>query len=618
MKIQNKLVYSIFTFFAVVILIMTIFSYLSFKSSSYDSKKKELEAISTAINIAVEEKMNGYFNVLELTAKIFSLSVTTEEYTEADYRLDILHELSKQVGDKEAYYGLIDGRTYAKDAKGLIPNFNAKELGREWYHRIFNGESRIVTTPYVSSIGDTVMALGVGIYNGKNTEGTLCINLLMSEITDFAKGISDFENIYLTRRDGYLMASKNEQNIGLSLWDVDPGLEIFNDLDKSDSFSFEKNGEIYEGSMSIIDSLGWKVWTYEKQSIILEDSQKNLITNIVVILLSLILTIVIVKFLIHKLIFKPLEIVDLSISSMEKGDLSTTTNNFGSIKNDEIGILLLSMKNMVKKLRNVVIEVRDTSERVAEGSRELTIGNEELSTRTEMQASALEETSAAIEEMNASIRSNADNTHVANQLSNDVSCKAEEGSKAVNQMILSMNEISKFSSRISEIIDVINNLAFQTNLLALNASIEAARAGEQGKGFAVVAVEVRKLAKKSDRAASEIAEIIKTSNNKVLEGVSIADEAGSMLNEINLAVKKVTNLIGEISQSSNEQLLSADQIDKTLSSLDENTQKNASLAEEAAVSTAQLSSQAIDLNESMNFFKVNDECNEIIKSIEFR
>lgn len=240
---------------------------------------------------------------------------------------------------------------------------------------------------------------------------------------------------------------------------------------------------------------------------------------------------------------------------------------------DEVGQLAEALKNMISQLSGVVSTVASGSELIVAASTQLAEGNQDLSSRTEFQASSIEETSAAIEEMNASIRSNADNTITANQLSSEVVTKTGDGSSAVNQVIESMNEISHSSSRISDIIEVINNIAFQTNLLALNASIEAARAGEQGKGFAVVAVEVRKLAKRSDKAATEIASIIKTSNKKVEDGVVVANNAGKTLSEINKGVKDVTALISEISATSQEQLSSVDQIDQTLVTLDENTQK---------------------------------------------
>ncbi len=293
------------------------------------------------------------------------------------------------------------------------------------------------------------------------------------------------------------------------------------------------------------------------------------------------------------------------------GDL----RNDSSVNEDNAIGVFASMVQMQKKLREIVELSLTGTEQIAAASGQIAAGNQDLSNRTEQQATALEETSSAIEEMNSSIRSNADNTGSADQLSRDALDKTNDGSEAVSTMITSMNEISVSSTRIADIIEVINNIAFQTNLLALNASIEAARAGEQGKGFAVVAVEVRKLAKRSDKAATEIAEIIKNSNKKVDEGVEIANIAGTTLTEINGAVKKVTALVGEISAASQEQLSSVDQIDKTLSSLDENTQKNAALVEEAASSTEELSAQAQELFTTMQFFKLDRMSNVNIKSL---
>ncbi|MBB6480174.1 HAMP domain-containing methyl-accepting chemotaxis protein [Spirochaeta isovalerica] len=306
----------------------------------------------------------------------------------------------------------------------------------------------------------------------------------------------------------------------------------------------------------------------------------------------------------------PAEIQTIA-EKIARGDL----RNDGSVnKEGAIGVYA-SMVQMMGKLTEIVDLSLSGAEQIASASGQLASGNQDLSTRTEQQATALEETSSAIEEMNSSIRSNADNTGSADQLSRDALEKSGDGALAVQTMVTAMDEISVFSTRIADIIEVINNIAFQTNLLALNASIEAARAGEQGKGFAVVAVEVRKLAKRSDKAASEIADIIKTSNRKVEEGVDIANRAGEMLNEITASVKKVTALVGEISAASQEQLSSVDQIDKTLASLDENTQKNAALVEEAASSTEELSSQAQELFSTMQFFKLDRKSTVDIKKL---
>ncbi|MGL1890999.1 MAG: nitrate- and nitrite sensing domain-containing protein [Spirochaetaceae bacterium] len=320
-------------------------------------------------------------------------------------------------------------------------------------------------------------------------------------------------------------------------------------------------------------------------------------------LLILILTTLVTVFLINRILKQlggepnDLEAITKVISD---GDLSLKKESGKKYTG-----IMKHMLMMSEKLKLTISGTIIVAEQISSACSELATGNQDLSNRTEVQAIALEETAAAIEEMNASIKSNSENASAADNLAREALSKTEDGSDAVNSMIDSINDISISSNRIADIIEVINNIAFQTNLLALNASIEAARAGIQGKGFAVVAVEVRKLAKKSDKAASEIANIIKVSNKKVEDGVAIANKAGNMLQEINQVIKKVTIMVGEVSSASAQQLNGINQIDQTLSSLDENTQKNAALVEEAASATEELSAQAIEMDESMKFFKLD-------------
>ncbi|MBB6480173.1 methyl-accepting chemotaxis protein [Spirochaeta isovalerica] len=323
------------------------------------------------------------------------------------------------------------------------------------------------------------------------------------------------------------------------------------------------------------------------------------IVSIVILILSTIISI-----LFSRTISTPVKYVSQVMSVLSTGDLTQEVDKKVQQRSDEIGDMTRRVNDLVEKLQDIVSVVLSGSQQIATASEQLAEGNQDLSNRTEQQASALEETSSAIEEMISSIRSNADNTVSAEKLAQEALRKTEEGKTAVNSMMDSMDEINASSLSIADTIDIITNIAFQTNLLALNASIEAARAGEDGKGFAVVAVEVRKLAQRSDKASSEIAEIIKTSSRKVEEGVEIARKAGEMLKEIDQSVRKVTALVGEISAASQEQLSSVDEIDKTITNLDENTQKNAALVEEAASSTEELSSQAQELNSNINFFTI--------------
>ncbi|MBI9101853.1 MAG: HAMP domain-containing protein [Spirochaetales bacterium] len=331
--------------------------------------------------------------------------------------------------------------------------------------------------------------------------------------------------------------------------------------------------------------------------------QSSVILILIGVAIALVIALFVAVFLSKLISIALIKGVDFA-KELSDGDL---TADLDVVQKDELGDLAEALRNMRDRLAEIVGSVSSGAEQIASASEELASGNQDLSNRTEQQASALEETSSAIEEMNASIKSNADNTQTAEQLARDTVKKSEEGSLTVDKMVSAMDEINISSNKIADIIEVITNIAFQTNLLALNASIEAARAGEQGKGFAVVAVEVRKLAKRSDKAANEITAIIKNSNQKVNEGVDIANKAGVVLQEINDSVKKVTTLVVEISAASQEQLSSSDEIDKTLTSLDENTQKNAALVEEAASATEELSAQAQELNSAMRFFKIDSK-----------
>jgi methyl-accepting chemotaxis protein len=239
---------------------------------------------------------------------------------------------------------------------------------------------------------------------------------------------------------------------------------------------------------------------------------------------------------------------------------------------------------------------------VSAGSLELSHGNENLSRRTEEQASSLEETAASMEQMTNAVKENADNSAEANQLAAAARVLAQKGGEVLCRAVTAMSEINASSRRIAAITNVIDEIAFQTNLLALNAAVEAARAGEQGRGFAVVASEVRNLAGRSATAAKEIKSLIEDSVAKVVDGSRLVDESGKTLEEIVAGVKKVTDLLGEITAGSHEQSVGIDHINKAVMQMDEMTQQNASLVEEACAANQVLTEQAQSLTQLMSFF----------------
>ncbi len=292
--------------------------------------------------------------------------------------------------------------------------------------------------------------------------------------------------------------------------------------------------------------------------------------------------------------------VSASLSGLSQGDLSKTIDHeyrgeFGRIKDD--------LNDTFARLGSIVSELREATESVNIASNEISSGNSNLSARTEQQASSLEETAASMEELTSTVRNNADNAQQANQVASSARGMAEKGGEVVGRAVTAMEQINASSTKIAEIIGVIDEIAFQTNLLALNASVEAARAGEQGRGFAVVATEVRNLASRSADAAKEIKELINDSVSKVHAGAELVNESGETLQEIVTGVKKVGDIVAEIAAASAEQASGIDQVNQAITTMDEMTQQNAALAEQTSAASVSLNDKAKQIESTMSFFK---------------
>ena len=273
-------------------------------------------------------------------------------------------------------------------------------------------------------------------------------------------------------------------------------------------------------------------------------------------------------------------------------------------RQDEFGDLMREFNEMTHSLSSLVGNVRQGSESIATASAEIAQGNQDLSARTESQASALEETAASMEELGSTVKQNADNARQANQLAQSASTVAVKGGEVVAQVVDTMKGINDSSKKISDIISVIDGIAFQTNILALNAAVEAARAGEQGRGFAVVASEVRSLAGRSAEAAKEIKTLITDSVERVEQGSALVDQAGITMDEVVSSIRRVTDIMGEISAASSEQSQGVAQVGEAVTNMDQATQQNAALVEEMAAAAASLKSQAEELVGTVAEFKL--------------
>jgi methyl-accepting chemotaxis protein len=329
-----------------------------------------------------------------------------------------------------------------------------------------------------------------------------------------------------------------------------------------------------------------------------------LVASAVTIALALFLAITIIRS-----ITRPLTQAVAAADRVANGDL---TGQVTVQSQDEMGHLLETLQRMQHSLVRTVTAVRGNAQGVASASAQIAAGNHDLSGRTEEQASALQQTAASMEQLGSTVKQNADNARQANQLALSASNVAAQGGEVVAEVVKTMKGIDDSSNKIADIISVIDGIAFQTNILALNAAVEAARAGEQGRGFAVVAGEVRNLAGRSAEAAKEIKRLITDSVERVEQGSQLVGKAGATMTEVVTAIRRVTDIMGEISAASSEQSQGMTQIGEAVAQMDQTTQQNAALVEEIAAAASSLSNQSQALVDAVAVFKLAD--GEIVRA----
>ncbi|NTX79389.1 HAMP domain-containing protein [Serratia proteamaculans] len=306
----------------------------------------------------------------------------------------------------------------------------------------------------------------------------------------------------------------------------------------------------------------------------------------------------------RNMLVRPLDIMRSHFDRIAAGDLATPIQVYGR---NEISQLFASLQRMQQSLIGTVGAVRDGAESILIGLQEISEGNNDLSSRTEQQAASLEETAASMEQLTATVKQNADNARQASQLARDASSTAAKGGEMAGAVVTTMHDIANSSQKIGAITSVIDGIAFQTNILALNAAVEAARAGEQGRGFAVVAGEVRNLAQRSAQAAKEIKGLIDESVSRVKQGSVLVENSGATMQDIVRSVTRVTDIMGEIASASDEQSRGIEQVTQAVTQMDQVTQQNAALVEEAASAAVALEEQAITLADAVSVFRLADD-----------
>lgn len=525
---------------------------VSYRKSSLENANENLLQSIELKQKAFDEMLSSLFSVLKLASS--EMIITPQGEFDYDRSLHTLENIRTQVEPLEVYFALSDGRTFSESKKGFIPDFNAKELKREWFVGIFDQHlSQLISKPYISSKGDYVMALSVPVKDDSGVLGALCFNIGVSRLSDFAESVDVNKNLYLSNKDGFVFASAVADEIGLNLFELMPAFAEFNEAESSEfDFNWEaRNHNKYKVIATSLDTLDWKLWQYESYDVINADSNEFLFISFVILLVSLPLSIGATYFLIQSITGKIMLIVKALAAGSE--------------------------------------QVKVVSEQVSRSGQSLAEGASE-------QAASLEEISLSLDKILAMTRRNAENATGADSLATDAQNEAIKGSNAMQRMNETIDEIKRSADETAKIIKTVDGIAFQTNLLALNAAVEAARAGDAGKGFAVVAAEVRNLSQRSAEAAKGTSELIQISQKNVDNGVVVSREVSEILRKTVEAFGTVTALVSEVTQGGNEQSMGIDQINTGVGQLDIVTQSNAAQAEESAASGQELSAQAADLS----------------------
>jgi methyl-accepting chemotaxis protein-1 (serine sensor receptor) len=469
-------------------------------------------------------------------------------------------------------------------------------------------EDRTVPTAYLASVNRQNLrnriALAYSVLDAKPEAIPATLKQISENMDVIDKAWKSYRDSQLTEEENKLAQKFEETYARLLTEGINPAIAALQagDLDKTREFVVQKLRKLNTPVAETLDALIKLQTTVAKQEY--DAAVARGATLHTISLASILIGIGLACFVGYHLVQNITRSMRVAVNAAEavaKGDLARPIEVDGK---DEIAQLLDALQRMQGALAGVVRQVRDGSDAVLNASTEIAQGNQDLSARTESQASALEETAASMEELNSTVRQNADNARQANKLAQDASAVAAQGGDVVSQVVDTMRGISDSSRKIADIINVIDGIAFQTNILALNAAVEAARAGEQGRGFAVVAGEVRSLAGRSAEAAREIKSLITDSVQRVESGAGLVDKAGETMNEVVKSIRRVTEIVGEISIASSEQSTGVSQVGEAITQMDNATQQNAALVEEMAAAASVLRDRSNELAQSVRVFKL--------------
>ncbi|EJL84213.1 methyl-accepting chemotaxis protein [Herbaspirillum sp. CF444] len=503
----------------------------------------------------------------------------------------------------DAYIGYPDKRMLALHPMpaGYDPT------GRPWYVQAVNAGTPVLTAPYVdATTGKLVVTFAEAVGGKADVKAVVGSDVQLDNVVRNVAGIKPTPSsfAFIVGKDGVIITHPNKELALKPVSALDPALTA------QSLASMEKGGEAKINGVNhllytkTIEGTDWSLVVALNYAEATHSITTLLTTSVVAAILAIVVAGILLTLTITGLL-KRLSVVRDALEDIASGE-GDLTRRLDTQGRDELSQIANAFNRFIDKIAGTLLEIRNASVSVKTSSSEIASGNLDLSGRTEQQAGSLEETASAMEELTSTVKQNADNARQANQLAVSASEVAVQGGAVVAQVVDTMGSINASARKIVDIISVIDGIAFQTNILALNAAVEAARAGEQGRGFAVVASEVRSLAQRSATAAKEIKTLIDASVHEVDAGSQLVAQAGNTMTEVVSSVRRVTDIVGEISAASQEQSSGIAEIGRAITQMDEATQQNAALVEQAAAAAQSLQDQAAHLADVVAEFKLED------------
>ncbi|GAB7543786.1 methyl-accepting chemotaxis protein [Cupriavidus sp. 8B] len=584
---------------AIVVSALSIASGLSYVTASRHN--------DMAIQQNLHAIARGHLTGLDdwVAAKIRTL-VALEDVALTPDPVPTFKTLAQANGFSIVYVGYPD-KSYRRMQVGTVPP-DYDPTARPWYKQAVAAKKPVVTPPYVSAnSGKLVVTFAVPILRDGSLKGVIGGDVAMDSVIANVKAIHPTPSSFgfLINEAGKIVAHPDDKLTLKPATDLSAGLTeatLAALAQSSKPVQVDVDGAAKLLYRQEVQGTDWGLVVALDKADATAGMRSLVATSAGVLVVVALAAAAIVGAMTARA-FGRLSLIRDAMDDIGSGS-GDLTKRLPADGQDEVAQIARAFNSFADKLTAVLLQIRQGSDAVRSAAQEIAAGNADLSQRTEQQASSLEETAASMEELTSIVRLNADNARHAGALAVDAAEVATCGGNVVDKVVETMGGINESSTRIADIIGVIESIAFQTNILALNAAVEAARAGEQGRGFAVVASEVRSLAQRSAGAAREIKALIGDSVERVASGAALVDQAGATMAEIVAAVKRASDVMGEISAASKEQSIGIDQVNQAVTQMDQVTQQNAALVEQAAAAAASMEEQARNLNETVGMFRL--------------